>query len=59
MLATARDRVKNLYDEGKTEQQVLALDPLADLNTKWAQPTGLGSGPSFLRNVYTSFRNQN
>ena len=28
MLVTARDRVKKLYDEGKTEQQVLAMDPL-------------------------------
>jgi cyclase len=59
MLATARDRVKKLFDEGKTEQQVLAMDPLADLNAKWAQPTGLGSAPSFLRNVYNSFRNHN
>ncbi len=59
MLATARDRVKKLYDEGKTEQQVLAMDPLADLNMKWATPQGLGSAPSFLRNVYNSFRNHN
>jgi glyoxylase-like metal-dependent hydrolase (beta-lactamase superfamily II) len=59
MLATARDRVKKLYDEGKTEQQVLAMDPLADLNMKWATPQGLGTGPSFLRNVYNSFRNHN
>jgi len=59
MLATARDQVKKLYDEGKTEQEVLAMDPLADLNVKWAQPTGLGSAPSFLRNVYNSFRNHN
>jgi glyoxylase-like metal-dependent hydrolase (beta-lactamase superfamily II) len=59
MLVTARDRVKKLYDEGKTEQQVLAMDPLADLNTKWAAQQGLSSGPSFLRNVYNSFRNQN
>ena len=59
MLVTARDRVKKLYDEGKTEQQVLAMDPLADLNTKWAAQQGLSSGPSFLRNVYNSFRNHN
>jgi len=46
-----------LYDAGKSEQEVLAADPLADLNVKWAAPQGITSGPSFLRNVYNSFRN--
>src|SRR6266852_3405768 len=32
MMVTARDRVKKLFDEGKTEQELLAADPLADLN---------------------------
>jgi glyoxylase-like metal-dependent hydrolase (beta-lactamase superfamily II) len=59
MLIEVRNRVKTLYDEGKSEKDVLAADPLADLNKKWAQPTGLASGPSFLRNVYNSFRNHN
>ncbi len=59
MLIEVRDRVKKLYDDGKSEKDVLAADPLADLNKKWAQPTGLASGPSFLRNVYNSFRNHN
>ncbi len=59
MLVTARDRVKKLFDAGKSEQEVLAADPLADLNTKWAAPQGITSGPSFLRNVYNSFRNHN
>jgi hypothetical protein len=40
-----------------SEQEVLAADPLADL--KWAAPQGITSGPSFLRNVYNSFRNHN
>ena len=40
MLVTARDRVKKLYDEGKTEQEVLAADPLAELSKKWAAATG-------------------
>jgi cyclase len=57
MMVTARDRVKKLYDAGKTEQEVLAADPLADLNVKWAAPQGITSGPSFLRNVYNSLRN--
>jgi len=59
MMVMARDRVKKLFDEGKTEQEVLAADPLADLNRKWAAPQGITSGPSFLRNVYNSFRNHN
>jgi cyclase len=57
MLVTARDRVKKLYDAGKTEQEVLAADPLADLSKKWASTQGLGTGPIFTRNVYNSFRN--
>jgi glyoxylase-like metal-dependent hydrolase (beta-lactamase superfamily II) len=57
MMVTARDRVKKLYDAGKSEQEVLAANPLADLNTKWASPQGITSGPSFLRNVYNSLRN--
>jgi cyclase len=59
MLVTARDRVKKLYDEGKTEQEVLAADPLAELSKKWAAQQGLGTGPTFTRNVYNSFRNHN
>jgi cyclase len=59
MMVTARDRVKKLYDAGKTEQEVLTADPLADLNVKWAAPQGITSGSSFLRNVYNSFRNHN
>jgi cyclase len=57
MLVTARDRVKKLYDEGKSEQDVLAADPLAELSKKWAAAQGLGTGPTFTRNVYNSFRN--
>ena len=36
MLVTSRDRIKKLFDEGKTEAEVLALDPLKDLNETWA-----------------------
>jgi cyclase len=57
MLATARDRVKKLYDEGKSEEQVLAAMPLADLDKKWGGAQGLSTPPIFLRNVYNSFRN--
>ena len=40
MLVTARDRVKKLYDEGKSEQEVLAANPMADLDAKWAAAAG-------------------
>ena len=37
MLVTSRDRIEKLFDEGKTEQEVLALKPLADLDAKWGE----------------------
>jgi glyoxylase-like metal-dependent hydrolase (beta-lactamase superfamily II) len=57
MLVQARDKVKKLFDEGKSEQEVLAAHPLADLAQKWASAQGLGTEPTFTRNVYNSFRN--
>jgi cyclase len=54
MLVTSRDRIQKLFDEGKTEAEVLALDPLKDLNEKWA--TGNAQlGINHTRNVYHSF----
>jgi glyoxylase-like metal-dependent hydrolase (beta-lactamase superfamily II) len=53
MLVTSRDRIGKLFDEGKTEQEVIALKPLADLDEKWAP----GNPPLALlhtRNVYNS-----
>jgi glyoxylase-like metal-dependent hydrolase (beta-lactamase superfamily II) len=58
MMVTVRDRVKKLVDEGKSEQEVLAANPIADLDSKWAGQ-GITSNPSFLRNVYNGFRNRN
>ena len=57
MLVTVRDRVKKLVDEGKSEQDVLAANPIADLDSKWAGQ-GITSNPNFLRNVYNGFRNR-
>jgi len=60
MMATVRDRVKKLFEEGKSEQEVLAANPLADLDGKWAGAPGtITSNATFLRNVYNSFRNRN
>jgi len=54
MLVTSHDRIKKLFDEGKTEAEVLALDPLKDLNETWA-----AGNPQFginqIKNVYHSF----
>jgi hypothetical protein len=36
MLVTSRERIEKLFNEGKTEAEVLALKPLADLDEKWA-----------------------
>jgi cyclase len=59
MMAMVRDRVKKLFDEGKSEQQVLAANPIADLDAKWAGPPGtITSNSTFLRNVYNSLRNR-
>jgi glyoxylase-like metal-dependent hydrolase (beta-lactamase superfamily II) len=52
MLVTAHDRMAKLVKEGKSEDDVLAAKPFADLDAKWA-PTELIS-KSFIRNVYHS-----
>ena len=52
MLVTARDRMAVLVKEGKTEDDVVAAKPFADLDAKWA-PTELAS-KNFIRVVYHS-----
>jgi len=52
MLVTARDRMDRLVKEGKSEQDVIALKPFADLDKKWA-PTEL-AGTNFIRVVWHS-----
>ena len=52
MLVTARDRMAKLVKEGKSEDDVVALKPLADLDAKWA-PTELAA-KNFVRVVYHS-----
>lgn len=53
MLVTSHDRIKKLYDEGKSEQEVIALKPLADLDATWANNEG--HARTHTRNVYNSF----
>jgi cyclase len=52
MLVTARDRMAKLVKEGKTEDEVVAAKPFADLDAKWAS-TELAS-KDFIRAVYHS-----
>jgi len=52
MLVTARDRMAVLVKQGKSEADVLAAKPFADLDKKWA-PTELAS-TNFIRVVYHS-----
>ena len=52
MLVTARDRMAALVKQGKSEADVVAAKPFADLDKKWA-PTELAS-TNFIRVVYHS-----
>src|SRR5262245_40762369 len=54
MLVTSRDRIQKLFDEGKTEEEVMALKPLADLDATWANNPEHALGHT--RNVYNSFK---
>jgi hypothetical protein len=54
MLATARERIEKLVKEGKTEEEVVAAQPLADLDAKWAANEEVAR--NFTKMVYNSFR---
>ena len=54
MVKAARERVEKLYREGKSEDEVVALDPLKDLNTTWAADAN--QARNFLKQVYNSFK---
>jgi cyclase len=54
MLVTSRDRVQKLFNEGKSEQEVIAAKPLADLDAKWS--TTPEQATNWVRMVYNSFK---
>jgi cyclase len=54
MLVTARSRVEKLFNEGKSEAEVVAMRPLADLDSKWA--VNDSNAIAFTRMVYNSFK---
>jgi len=54
MVKTARERIEKLYREGKSEAEVVAADPLKDLNATWAaNPEG---AVNYTKQVYNSFK---
>jgi glyoxylase-like metal-dependent hydrolase (beta-lactamase superfamily II) len=53
MAKTARDRVEKLVREGKTEDEVVAANPLSDINPKWSRNPQAAT--NFLKQVYHSF----
>ncbi|MGZ3296877.1 MAG: MBL fold metallo-hydrolase [Xanthobacteraceae bacterium] len=56
MLVTARDRMAKLVKDGKSEDDVVAAKPFADLDAKWA-PTELAAS-NFVRVVWHSLADQ-
>jgi glyoxylase-like metal-dependent hydrolase (beta-lactamase superfamily II) len=54
MLVAARDRIEKLVNEGKSEAEVVAAKPLADLDAKWAANDA--AAVAFTRMVYNSFK---
>ena len=55
MVKKARELVEKLVLEGKTEEQVLAADPLKDLTQTWKQAND-PTGKNFTKQVYNSFK---
>jgi cyclase len=53
MVKTARDRVEKLMKEGKTESEIVAAKPLADLDKTWADNEQ--AADNFVKQVYNSF----
>jgi glyoxylase-like metal-dependent hydrolase (beta-lactamase superfamily II) len=53
MLVTSRDRIQKLFEEGKTEQETIAMAPLADLDPTWANTPQ--QAVLHTKNVYNSF----
>lgn len=54
MVVTSRARIEKLFNEGKTEDEVVALRPLRDYDATWAANEQAAIGHT--RNVYNSFK---
>jgi len=54
MVKTAREKIEKLVNEGKTEAEVIAAKPLADLDNTWADNDQAAA--NFTKQVYNSFK---
>jgi glyoxylase-like metal-dependent hydrolase (beta-lactamase superfamily II) len=54
MLKTARERVEKLFKEGKSEDEVIAMRPLKDIDETWAADEK--AAIAYLKMVYNSFK---
>lgn len=54
MAVTARARIEALYNAGKSEAEVIAMRPLADLDKTWADSDE--AAKAFTKMVYNSFK---
>jgi len=54
MVKEAREKVEKLFNEGKTEAEVVAMDPLKDLNKTWA--ANEQGAINMTKQVYNSFK---
>jgi len=54
MVKTAREKIEKLVNEGKTEAEVIAAKPLADLDKTWAENDQAAA--NFTKQVYNSFK---
>ena len=53
MVKAAREKVESLMKEGKSEAEVIAMKPLADLDKTWAENDQAAA--NFVKQVYNSF----
>ena len=56
MLKAVRKRVQHSIDEGKTESQVIAEHPTAELDAKWGK--GRVAPDAFVQEVYRALKNE-
>ena len=54
MVKKAREIVEKLYREGKSEDEVVAMDPLKELNATWAADAN--QARNYTKQVYNSFK---
>ena len=58
IMTTIRNRVQFYKNQGKTLDQVLALNPSSDYDDRWSAPSGPGSKREFITAVYSTLPKQ-